>query len=371
VAASTNHAGSKPTAAERLDRRGGLIEVLRPLSWLFGAVASLRSIGYDHGGLTSTKVDVPIVCVGNIVAGGTGKTPMVVEVVRRLQERGLRPGILSRGYGKAGVAGAGSDEAQLYAELLGELPRVAMPDRIEGARRLIEAGADVVVMDDGFQHRRLWRDLDLVLIDATRPWGMQRGPRAFLPRGLMRESPRALRRCGAVVLSRVDLVSQDSLDELELELEAWAPGVPRLLARHRATRLVGLDGEAVALDWLDGRAVMAVSGIGNPRAFEATLVGLGANLVGRRRFEDHHEYTATEFASWEAEAGAGVAVVTTAKDAVKLRHLPNSGHASEVLALEIEMELTRGVDVLDALLASLPRSQAGVERDALHEGLHG
>lgn len=360
------------TWAERLDRRGGPIELLRPLSWLFGAISGVRRRLYDARVLPTAQLEVPIACVGNLVAGGTGKTPMVVFLARLLEARGRRPGILSRGYGKRGAAGEASDEARLYAELLGDLPRVAQPDRVDGARRLIEAGADVVLLDDGFQHRRLARDLDLVLIDATRPFGLARGPRAFLPRGLLRESPLALRRAGAIVITRTDLVHVEDLDELELELEAWAPGVPRLLASHVPAGLRRLGPAASsepaqpATD-LAGREVDVVSAIGNPAAFEATLVALGARLATTRRFDDHHEYVQEDL----AELGLERPLVTTAKDAVKLAALLTGERAHAVWSLDIELHLARGGDVLDALLDALPTGRAERERRAFHAGLHG
>ena len=368
------------------------MELLRVPALAFGAVAEFRRWLYDRRFLPSARLDVPIVCVGNLIAGGTGKTPMVVEVVGRLAERGRRPGILSRGYGKAGTGGMQSDEARLYAELCGDLPRVAMPDRVEGARRLVEEGADVVVMDDGLQHRRLGRDLDLVLVDATRPWGLYRGPRAFLPRGLMRESPKALRRAGAIVLTRCDQVDAESLVELELELAAWAPGTPRLLTRHAPVGLrrlgaevsegedAGLALEGTDLAQLEDRGVVAISAIGNPAAFLRSLTGLGARVVGERRFGDHHEYTAADLAglaagaatAGESSGGPAPLVVTTAKDAVKLAPLvgPGGPHADlELHVLDIALEVTRGSDLLDALLDSLPPGAAVRERDALHSGM--
>lgn len=377
-----------------LDRRGGPVELLRLPALLFGAVAEARRALYDRGLLPSARLDLPIVCVGNLIAGGTGKTPLVVELARRLVAAGRRPGILSRGYGK-GSGGADSDEARLVAELLPDLPRVAMPDRVEGARRLAEDGADLVLMDDGLQHRRLARDLDLVLVDATRPWGLARGPRAFLPRGLMREGPQALRRAGAVVLTRADQVPSEALEELELELGAWAPGVPRLVTRHAPQRLAplveddaGPEGagsaapgaggprpEGGVLQELRGREVLALSAIGNPAAFARTLSDLGARVVEERRLPDHHAYTAADLAALPAGPGAPL-VVTTAKDAVKLaplsqRATSGAPQAADVRVLYMELEVTRGGDVLDALLAALPPGAAARQRAALHEGLHG
>lgn len=356
---------SGKTLVERLDRRGGLVEALRPVSWLFGALSGLRGWLYGRGLLRSFAADVPVICVGNIVAGGTGKTPMVVLLAKQLQAAGFTPGILSRGYGKAGTSGMDSDEARLYGQLLEDLPRFATPDRVAGARRLVELGADLILMDDGFQHRRLRRDLDLVLVDGLAPYGLAKGPRAFLPRGLLRESPVALRRAGAVVITRSDLVEPERLAELELELEAWAPGVPRLLARHAPVGLRRLTegGAGLGLADLDGREVDVVSAIGNPAAFEATLAGLGARLGQRRRFTDHHEYEPGDLAGLGT---GGRIVVTTAKDAVKLGGVLETGDwggnsgLGGVYALDVAMGIERGQAVLDALLgARLGRPDRG------------
>jgi tetraacyldisaccharide 4'-kinase len=172
---------------ERLAARGGAVELLHVPAAMFGAAATLRSALYDRGWLRSERLDAPVVSIGNLSAGGTGKTPMVAWVVRELQKRGLRPGLLSRGYGAQ--AGEPNDEALLLAELLPGVPHVQDPDRARGGRALCELQVDVVVLDDGFQHRRLARDLDIVLIDALRPWGLPRASEAsrplaaFLPRG--------------------------------------------------------------------------------------------------------------------------------------------------------------------------------------------
>lgn len=351
--------------AERLDRRGGWVELLRPLGWLYGAVAETRRRLYDRGLLPSARVEVPVVCVGNLIAGGTGKTPVVADLVRRFEARDWRAGVLVRGYGKAGAGGADADEARLFAELAPNAPLVAQPDRIEGARRLIERGADVVVMDDGLQHRRLARDLDLVLVDAMRPWGLASGPRAFLPRGLLREGPRALARADALVLTRCDHVDAAALAALEVELEGWAPGVPRLLSSHRPVGLRRLAGGALELAELRGRTVDSMCAIGAPAGFEATLRSLGAELGLARRFEDHHEFTAADVAGLGARP-----VLVTAKDAVKLRAL-GAALPPEVWVLDIAIEWLRGSAELDGLLAGLPEGRARRERRALHEGLHG
>lgn len=371
-------AGSQPKARpEDLLAKGGLmVELLRAPAALFSAIARTRGLLYDRGLLPSVRAEVPVVCVGNITAGGTGKTPMVVWLARKLEASGHRPGVLSRGYGKAGVSGDESDEARLYGELLGDLPRVAMADRIQGAARLVELGAGLVLMDDGFQHRRLARDLDLVLVDASRPWGLPRpkngGPpvRAFLPRGLLREAPAALGRAGAIVITRSDQVTETELADLELQLAAAAPDVPRLLAITAPSSLVPLfAGEPnLSLDQLAGTPVQLCSAIGNPASFEAVVESLGATVALHRRFPDHHEFQAGDLAKLpDSEA----LILVTAKDAVKLRKLDLGDLAPRLFVLSIEFQLTRGEEIIDVLIERLPEGRVNLQLANLHEGLHG
>jgi tetraacyldisaccharide 4'-kinase len=355
---------------ERLARRGGAVELLRVPAAVFGAAARARGWLYDRRWLPSARLEAPVVSVGNLTAGGTGKTPMVAWVARELVARGRRPGLLSRGYGAR--AGEGNDEAALLAELLPDVPHVQGADRVRGAHALLERGVDVVVLDDGFQHRRLARDVDLVLVDATRPFGLPRdGERgaveALLPRGLLREPVSALARAHALVVTRADGVRTADLVELRSRLERAAPGVGLAFAVHRAKRVRSLDGEVRALEELRGRAVDLASGIGNPGAFEASVRELGANVGEHRRFADHHAYAAQDLDG----LGDGERwLVTTAKDAVKLRRIAELARRS-ILALEVELEIVEGASLLEALLDSLPRSRAERERATLHEGLHG
>jgi tetraacyldisaccharide 4'-kinase len=311
--------------------------------------------------------------VGNLTAGGTGKTPMVAWVVGELSRRGLRPGIVSRGYG-ARTEGGASDEAQLLAEALPQVPHELAADRATGARALLERGCDVVVLDDGFQHRRLARDLDLVLVDATRPWGLPppsgggEAVRALLPRGLLREPPAALSRAHAAVLTRADQIERQALERLQAELARLAPGLPVALAEHRPRGLRALEGGAVEeVGRLAGERVELVSGIGNPEAFERSVRDLGAEVVAHRRFGDHHAYVASDL---DGLGAGGARLVTTSKDAVKLAPLlARAGLAA--WALEVELVLREGASVLAALLDALPDARARSERRALHGGLAG
>jgi tetraacyldisaccharide 4'-kinase len=358
---------------DRLARRGGAVELLRAPALLFGAVARLRGALYDRGWLPSERLPVPIVCVGNLTAGGTGKTPMVAWVARELARRGLRPGVVSRGYG-ARVSGGASDESALLAVELPGVPHASDRERARAGRELIERGCGALVLDDGFQHRRLQRDLDLVLVDATRPWGLPAPPGggepvcALLPRGLLREPLRALARAGAVVLTRVDQAEPRSLARLRERLLAVAPGVALATAEHRPRGLRRVGGpESLAPQALRGERVELVSGIGNPDAFERSARDLGAEIVAHRRFGDHHDYAAGDL---EGLGRSGARVVTTAKDAVKVAPLAERA-GLEAWTLEVEIAVREGASVLAALLDSLPEAGTARERRALHGGLAG
>lgn len=356
-----------------LARRGGWVELLRLPAALFGVVADVRGKMFDRGWLPSARLDVPVISIGNLTAGGTGKTPCVLLVVRELIARGRRPGVLSRGYRASGGDGQENDEAALLASACPDLRQVQNPDRIAGGTALIEQGVEAIVLDDGFQHRRLRRDLDLVLVDATRPWGLPaiddgEAVQAMLPRGLLRERPGALRRADAIVLTRSDLVAPARLAALEAELIERAPGRPVLYAAHRPVAVRRADGTREDPATLAGREVDLVSGIGNPEAFAATITELGGGVVTHRTFRDHHEYAAGDLDGLGEE---GRAVVTTAKDAVKLERLARGAAAPEIAVLEIELVIVRGEAVFEALLDALPDARATRERRNLHEGLHG
>jgi len=385
MSATDTRAGGGRRPEELLARRGGSVELLRVPAALFGAVSGARSRLYDLRILPIRRLDVPVVCVGNLTAGGTGKTPLVIWLARWFAARGWRPGVLSRGYRSAdleqaeGSVGADhgprGDEARMLARALPGVALVQNADRIAGGRELERAGVDVILLDDGFQHRRLHRDRDLVLVDATRPWGLPpaggEAVRALLPRGLLRESPSGLRRADAIVVTRCDQVGEDVLQSLLAELADLAPGVPLVTSSHRATGMRDAGAGFWPLSRLAGRTVDLVSAIGNPDAFQATIEGLGARVREHRRFADHHPYAAADLAGLGAAdpddpQAQPVAVVTTSKDAVKLETL-----LPGAMAVEIEFEPASGEAALEALLEAIRPGRARRERQALHEGLHG
>jgi tetraacyldisaccharide 4'-kinase len=309
----------------------------------------------------------PVISVGNLTVGGTGKTPMVACLANLLVAEGRQPLIVSRGYGAE--ADGMNEEARELALRCPDVPHVQDPDRLRAIRRRA-ADCDVAVLDDGFQHRRLARDLDIVLLDGLCPFGYGH----VLPRGLLREPPSALRRADVIIITRADLVEPAALARIKTAAARYAaPGTPVLTAEHRPTGIVFADGSRAPADWLDGRTVAAACGIGNPEAFRRTLERLGACVVRFDAFRDHHMYTADEVASLrDAARGAGAAaLVTTGKDFVKWRPRPaeetpqaaDAAGAVPVAALEVAMHLADGEDVLRRrILDVLPEPRPGGDR---------
>ena len=311
----------------------------------YAAAVAWRNRGYDSGRRPVERVNVPVFSVGNLTLGGSGKTPLVEWLARWLRARGVRVTIVSRGYGAE--VGARNDEALELEERLPDVPHLQNPDRVAAARTAIEEfECQAILLDDGFQHRRLARDLDLVLIDALEPFGFGH----VFPRGTLREPLLGLRRAQAVVLSRADLVEQDERARLKAAVARYAPSAVWLETAHAPRRLVSAAGETRGLEELAGQRVAAFCGIGNPGGFRRTLERLGATLVGFREFPDHHAYQRADVDAldkWADEIEA-TWLVCTAKDLVKLR-VARIG-PRPLWALAIELEILAGLSEFEALL---------------------
>jgi tetraacyldisaccharide 4'-kinase len=302
---SASSAGKRSRGLARL--------ALRAVSWPYAAASRLRRRAYQGGLLARTVLPRPVLSVGNLTAGGTGKTPVVEWLVRDLAARGRRPAILSRGY--AGADGTNDEYRVLHANLPDVL-HLQGPDRAARGTEAITRGADCLVLDDGFQHLRLARDADLVLVDALNPFGTAPGRTPTL----LREGPRALAAADAVILTRCDLTDPAALAALHARLEAAAPGVLRAEVDFAPTALERADGSREGPAALAGRAVFAFCAIGNPDAFVMALAALGARVCGTLFFRDHHWYTAgdLERVAAAARAAGAESVVATQKDCVKL-----------------------------------------------------
>ncbi len=321
------------------------------LSILYGACVRLRNSFYEAGIIKSRRLDCPVISIGNITVGGTGKTPAVIMLSETLKKAGFRPAVLSRGYGGRqkeeintvsdgnnilmGIQEAG-DEPLLMAQSLGDVPVITGKKRYRtGSYAINRMKADILLLDDAFQHRSLERDLDIVLLDAERPFGNG----YMLPRGTLRESKDALKRADIIVITGNDG------DEKELEgtgklMRKYTEAPVFYASRKPKSVIDGKTGGKRPLDCLKGKRICAFSGIARPESFRETLISLGANIVSFIPFPDHHVYKARdieEIGRRAAESSAEI-VITTEKDGVKLVDFPR--FLQDIHLLKITMRIT-------------------------------
>jgi len=335
------------------DRAGGLSgKLVRAALWPMGlamsAATKLRRSAFQARLFRARTVAVPVVSVGNLTAGGTGKTPLVALLAERVSAGGRRPAVAARGY--AARKGHAGDEERVLCDQIPGLIYEAGPDRAAAAARAAQRDADVVILDDGFQHLRLARNLDIVALDATHPFGGGR----VLPAGLLREPVSALGYADLIVLTHTDELSRQALDDLEQRVRGLAPDAPIVHSLHEPASLTELgSGTTRPIETLHGECVVALSAIGRPQGFETTLARAGAHVAAHITFADHHVYRAEDLqAAFRAAKDAQAhLVVTTQKDAANLAHL--SVHPPgdmDVLVLAIRLRLVRNAEALDRAL---------------------
>jgi tetraacyldisaccharide 4'-kinase len=321
-----------------------IASALRLLSLPYGAAVALRNHLFDRKLLRTTKLPCLVVSVGNLTVGGTGKTPTVIFLAALLKEHGYRPAVLSRGYGghakaSVNVVSDGNhvllgwrevgDEPVMIAGALPDIPVLTGPKRsLTGMTAVERFGADILILDDGFQHRSLFRDIDIVLIDAACPFGNG----FLLPGGPLREPPQVLRRAGILVRTG-DADHEEPLRKV--------PSLPSFRGTHRPRELVeAATGRVSPPTALQGQKVFAFAGIGSPEAFRRGLTTLGAKIVSFRAFPDHHPYSRSDIEALRrlaSESGAA-RIVTTEKDGVRLTDFPD--FQSEISLLRVGMEIT-------------------------------
>lgn len=328
--------------------RAGL-SLLEPL---YAGAMSLRNQLFDGGWRASTRVPVPVISVGNLTAGGTGKTPTVAWVVRTLQSFGATPAIISRGYGGQGGT---NDEKRVLDQLLPGVPHQLNPDRVAAARELTSATSptrpSVLVLDDAFQHRRIARDFDLVLVDCLNPWGFGHQ----FPRGLLREPPRSLHRASGVLLTRTDQVDKECRQQIEAAIRRWT-SAPLISSTFQPTRLINALGEVRSLEQLRLQRAAVFCGIGNPLGFRRTLTSCGVATPDDRFrvYSDHYAYQPTDceaIGQW-AKSQQAECLVTTHKDLVKIP----SSHLGGIPLWAIEIELRFEDRAIELQLAEQLRS---------------
>lgn len=326
------------------------------ISKVYATAVARRNAQFDEG-LGVATADIPVVCVGNISVGGTGKTPMVRHVVRTLQEAQFNPAVLLRGY-KA-EPGKPSDEEAEHRRLLPDVPVVADPKRAKALARFLAtpegANIDCAVLDDGFQHRRLARDLDIVLIDSARdPWRDRP-----LPAGWLREPTTALARAGAVVLTHAELISEAELDRLCELTERDHGQQPVAVVAHDWEALdVFEEGEdrVESTDWLKGKRVFPVCAIAAPEGFFERIRTAGAVATGELPLRDHdHFRTATiDRIRRRARNTQAEAIVCTAKDWSKLSRIDPAKWPCPVVRPRLKLRFAKGKDALrDRLLTAV------------------
>jgi len=313
----------------------------------YSAVVVTRNFCYDRKLLKTHIAKVPVISIGNVTAGGTGKTPLVIWICNYLKARSLRCAILTRGYKTA--KGALSDEPAILAKSCPDAKVIVNPDRVAGADKAIEQfSAQVLVMDDGFQHRRLARNLNIVTIDATCPFGYER----LLPAGFLREPLCCLGRADAAVITRSDLVEPGRLAEIEEKLKSINPEITIAKSVHKPLYAKALKGRQISLDELRHKKIVAFCGLGNPEAFGDTLKRLGLNVLATRIYNDHHKYSQTDIADIYEQAiylDADV-ILSTRKDWVKTA-LPAMDRENILFAyLDITLEFVAGQDRIKRLI---------------------
>ena len=311
---------------------GSIRQIARLGSLGYGVGIRGREMAYKRGWLSVKRLPQPTICVGNITVGGTGKTPLVIRLAGDLMARGLKPAVLLRGYKRKNltrtpilvrdarrIVGSLHDSGDEAMELAVRLPGACVgvgADRYAVGRFVSQNHpVDCFILDDGFQHHRLERDINIVTMDVSDPWGGG----ALLPAGLLREPPEALRRADAVVLTRAGSAGPDRLRVLRAQVSMFMrPSSGLMESRHEPRELISLrNQQAFPLAKLKGQRVLAISGIGNPQSFEQMLIQSGADIVDRLRLSDH-EGTPEQVCSWiQNRRQDNELIVMTEKDAMR------------------------------------------------------
>ncbi len=326
----------------------------------YSIIIRIRNFLYDKGYLKAHRVDAAVISIGNITVGGTGKTPLVIRLCKQIQDfksqiSNCNCAVLTRGYkSQTQQQATRMDEVAILTESCPEAKVVVNPDRVAGAAEAINKfSAKVLIMDDGFQHRRLARDLDIVAIDAMRPFGYEK----VFPAGLLREPLTSLKRADAVIITRCDQVSNDELKLIENKLISISPKMILVRSIHAPVDVQTIYERRMGVEQLKGKKVFAFCGIGNPDAFLDTIRRLGAQLVGSKVYNDHYHYTDNCIVDIHrrAENLKVDMILTTKKDWTKMisnlkSQISDSKWTLPFAYLEIEIKFLSGEDKLTHLI---------------------
>ena len=327
----------------------------------YASAMLIRNKLYDKGVFATHPLERPTIAVGNLTTGGTGKTPMVRWLAEQVIAQNLRPAILMRGYRSSTTAG-GSDEQRMLMAALGERAIViAFPNRRAGAALAMTESPppDVFLLDDAFQHRRVARDFNLLLISATNPFGYGH----VLPRGLLREPVSGLRRADAIVITRANLASAEQLAEIEQKIRRHRDDVPIFHADHIHAALRTADDQTQSLDELRNRKFFLFTGIADPRSLQEQLNRhSNSSFAGAKFFADHHAFTDDDLLALRRAATASGAhtLLTTEKDWIKIASLATAHDGLPIMRLELELRFREGGGggLMDLILARLNAAPA-------------
>ncbi|MBU4376332.1 MAG: tetraacyldisaccharide 4'-kinase [Candidatus Omnitrophica bacterium] len=328
--------------------------ILSLCSFLYAIVLKCISFLYRAGILPCRKVSAKVISVGNITLGGTGKTPFVIMLAENVKAMGKNVAVLIRGYGE--------DESHLLETRLSGIPVIVGADRYKSAKRAIDKfGSDCIILDDGFQHRRLKRDLNIVLIDATSPFGNMK----LFPAGILREGLSRLKEADMAVLTKADMGASNK-PAIYAELKKIKDDIVAVESFYKPAGLKRVSGGIVPLDYIKGRRVALLAAIANPGYFEWMIKNLGANIAESFYYADHHLYSMKDVDSViEKCAREGIdTVITTEKDIIRSKNNGTDGLASlieasgggkkvDLLSLLIEATVTRNKEEIVARLRSL------------------
>ncbi len=323
--------------------RGGLWSA----QWPYRVGVACKNLAFDFELREPFEVGVPVISVGNLTTGGTGKTPIVAFLANWFRDAGAKVGMLSRGY--KSLDASANDEKLVLDQLCPGVPQWLNPDRILSAKRAIVDGCNLLILDDAFQHRRIHRDLDIVLIDATNPWGYGH----CLPRGMLREPIANIERASLVLVTRTDQVSAEELTAIRTVLVRHNQIGTVVEISFRPSQLLNAAGQTKSLSDLAGQRVFGFCGIGNPESFERTLRQIGSEVVGFESFPDHHHFTADDLVRLGEQAMTAKAdlLLTTHKDLVKFLDVELNGRP--LWAVQIGTEILRGAPMLESRLWSI------------------
>jgi tetraacyldisaccharide 4'-kinase len=333
-----------PSPGEKLLRFG-----LTAMSLFYAIAVFIRNRLYDFHILRKRKVGAAVISVGNITTGGTGKTPLVAYLGNYFTSRGITAAILTRGY-KA-QKNDFADEPAMLVKACPKAKVMVNPDRAAGAEKAIkEYGAKLLIMDDGFQHRKLVRDVDIVAIDATIPFG--RGK--ILPAGLLREPVGSLKRADAVVITRINQTQPENIGQIKSRISAVNPDIVFATAVHKPAYAKLIKDQRISLEQLAEKRVYAFCGIGNPDSFFQTLEELALNIVGTRVYNDHHSYTDSDIEAICRQGRYQQAdmIITTQKDWIKTALLCMEKFDIPIAHLAVELEFIDGRQEIINLIES-------------------